>query len=170
MRILWVLLLLAGSAKAELALDIHGLSKHFGTDAEYNETNPGIGIAYIGTRYNLIAGVYNNSVNRRTYYAGGEILSSGLVRVGVAVGASYGYPVYTEHRTGTEEVPVYSRDEQGAYRIIDNPVYETREDPAASPMGALVLEVFDPASLRFLVMPETQGSPLTLSVSFRAYF
>ena len=56
-------------------LDINGLSKHLGTDVEYNEKNYGGGVTRETVGDNrlvkmLTAGGYNNSFGDPSYYAG----------------------------------------------------------------------------------------------------
>ena len=59
-------------------LDINGLSKHFGgEDLGYNENNPGIGITRETEKNKvvkaLMAGMYENSFNDPSFYAGGHL-------------------------------------------------------------------------------------------------
>ena len=63
---------------------LHLVSKHFLTEADYNEVNPGIG--YVQDK--ITTGVYKNSLGRLSTYLGAEFKYS---NVGVNVGGVTGY-------------------------------------------------------------------------------
>lgn len=58
-------------------LDINGLSKHINPEIEYNEVNPGIGITRETEKDKIVkalmAGIYENSHENPSVYAGGHI-------------------------------------------------------------------------------------------------
>lgn len=73
----------------ELALDIHGLSRHLNSEAgiaaqgkqinainRFNEKNPGVGLSLQWgdkIRKGIIGGIYQNSLRKQSKYIGGEI-------------------------------------------------------------------------------------------------
>ena len=91
MRVLIFLFFLVVSSLAvadELVLNIHGTSKHSGTNIQYNEYNPGLGITkYTGNKF-ITTGFYKNSINRTSVYYGVGMKKSIFSIVG---GISTGY-------------------------------------------------------------------------------
>lgn len=72
---------------------VMGVSKHAG-DGVFNEVNPGVGIWIdLDNKNAIISGVYNNSYNRTTVYAGGSrhIATWGPVQVRADFGLATGY-------------------------------------------------------------------------------
>lgn len=140
-------LLVAGPVAAELAIDIHGASRHIGAYQEYNESNPGVGVAWGSRRVKVTAGGYKNSMGDRTYYAGGEVMTAGTLRLGVVAGAVHGY---REERM--EKVP-------GTLATYATVSY-TRPRPMIAP-------VIQAGGVRLMVIPRTDASPTTVAVSYR---
>lgn len=78
------------------SLSINGFSKHLGTDQEYNEVNPGIGIIkHTGDKSYATAGYYKNSFSEPSYYAGlgydEKFGDDYYAKLGVVAGVVSGY-------------------------------------------------------------------------------
>lgn len=92
-----ILLLLVGQVMAD-ELDDRGwlmsgfLSKHVNPDKEYNEQNHGIGYK---TNDGYLAGIYRNSLNKNSVYAGKEFQTDPLIgdklRLAIVLGLVSGY-------------------------------------------------------------------------------
>jgi len=101
-RILFLCLLLAGQARAdEWSLQINGISRHQGEcRVQCNENNTGIGIErnWLDDGYlqSIVADTLINSLNDRSYYAGG---ATRLKFGPVGVGAFYGLIYYPAERS-----------------------------------------------------------------------
>lgn len=84
---------------SEMFVDINGMSKHFGGEQQYNETNPGLGLTIENVDDRLVkalmAGKYKNSYGDPSYYVGGHIARrfgrNYYADLGVAGGAITGY-------------------------------------------------------------------------------
>lgn len=80
---------------AEAYVELHGASRHFLTESEYNEQNYGVGIRVErkdGTA--VMAGVYRNSYDHTSLYASvGQYMRRGPLQVGFEAGLVTGYPM-----------------------------------------------------------------------------
>ena len=131
---------------ADYYLDINGLSKHLGTDDEYNERNYGFGVTREEVKDDLVklltAGGYNNSFSEPSYYAG-----AGMAK-----------------RFGKGD---YYADLGGMVGGITG--YEKAIEPMAA--GLLSLGKKDLAKLNMMYAPETEKSPslimMNLGLPFR---
>lgn len=121
-------------------LDINGLSKHLGTDVDYNERNQGFGITREQEENDLLkiltAGGYKNSFGDNSFYAGGGLakrFNAGDYQadLGAIVGGITGY------------------------------------ENTVEPMAALLAQLGkkDLAKLRLMFAPETEKSPSLLMMN-----
>lgn len=54
-------------------LNLNGMSKHLGSNKEYNENNPGLGLTIDNDGKFITAGGYKNSFGEPSYYLGGGV-------------------------------------------------------------------------------------------------
>lgn len=75
--------------QAETALEIHGLSKHYGTSQKFNEKNIGIGLTF----NKLSIGTYKNSLYKQSNYIAYELpkVFYKNIHFGLDVGLVTGY-------------------------------------------------------------------------------
>ncbi len=75
-------------------------SRHFNTEEDFNESNPGIGLEWQWQpRHGVAVGYFRNSVDRDSFYALYQFTPLALgrhVRVGGMIGAVTGYPGYND--------------------------------------------------------------------------
>lgn len=83
----------AMSTETEVLVDVHGLSKHYGSSKSYNEMNYGAGITVMRGGLGVSAGAYKNSFNRISAYLSGRVMTRryGNVRAGIEGGIVTGY-------------------------------------------------------------------------------
>lgn len=145
-------------------MDIHGFSKHFGTDEEYNETNPGLGIAHGTENFKGLIGFYKNSYSDQSYYLGVELLSSGMLRVGVVAGGIYGYKKEQKEHYAT----VVTTTSSGSV----NEIYFYRNESVRifMPAFAPILEFGGAVSLRATFIPASDSAEQAVLFGARVYF
>jgi len=87
-----ILLILSFPVFSETVIQLHTVSHHINREANYNESNYGLGIRHYITkgRY-LIAGTYKNSEYNLSNYAGYGWQFGGELMLGVSVGLITGY-------------------------------------------------------------------------------
>lgn len=78
-----------------LSLDLHGASKHFGTDRDFNTVNKGVGITATYGLNSAIFGRYENSIYRNTIYFGysRSLIYRGMFEISWSIAAATGYMV-----------------------------------------------------------------------------
>ena len=82
-------LLMAMNVQAsETNLILHSISKHIGTDRDYNEYNPAVGLELIDGKHGFTVGTYIDSYKTRARYIGGLYLP--YKRKYVNMGLMYG--------------------------------------------------------------------------------
>ncbi len=83
-----------GSKHAKATYEENGIRK------EFNEKNTGGGLSYeLNNHIDITGGFFRNSFNKNSMYAGIDVHTAGMVRVGVAAGRITGYkdtPVNTD--------------------------------------------------------------------------
>ena len=90
--IIAILFFIAGASEADTVIQLHTVSHHINREANYNESNYGLGIRHYTTkgRY-IIAGTYKNSEYNRSNYAGYGWEFGNDFKLGISAGLITGY-------------------------------------------------------------------------------
>lgn len=88
--IITVLLSFLAPAMAETVIGLHIGTKHFDTDKQWNDFNPG---AYVKFSNGVTAGVFKNSESNKSYYVGTTASKqmTQQIEVSATIGVMHGY-------------------------------------------------------------------------------
>lgn len=111
---------------AALTIGMHIGSYHTADNSRYNNSNPGLYIAYDG----YTAGTYKNSYNKQTVYAGKAFDIAENCRYDVLVGAATGYNI-----KGSSVVPFVVGSAK--FNIQDEAILRVSAIPQVSSEGKL---------------------------------
>lgn len=150
--LLLILFLFSSAALSadKLFIDFSLVSKHIGTEDDFNEINPGIGLSYfIRKNWELRGGYYNNSYERPTFYLTANYiplsadLKSFNFKFGLAAGFASGY-------------------KEGELLILGNdPILFSGIVPVLAPNISVLLK---PVNTRFVFL--LLGNAIALQVSY----